>query len=191
MSQRTQQVRPNARYDAVFGTAYADDDEAETDDIVDETETERNVLSELEENTPDYHDHDRDVDETLTWDMVSVSTDAALLDEITRYFTGVDVDEDVDTQREKLASGDVEWYINVQMVVRRAVGRVEYGPDGDSLACDNCNTTITGWESEFTRSGFARSGGDKWKDSYINDSEDVVCSDCILSRIREASEVPR
>lgn len=131
-------VRPNARYDTIFGTNYALTDEEvlseANGDLREETWRERAVLSNLDEEARDLQDRglidepDADPDEVLTWEAVSVTESPQLLASICSYFTGVSSGEDVDEIRRKLRTLDVEWYVNAFLVARGILGDEEGGP---------------------------------------------------------------
>lgn len=107
------EVEPNARYDAVFGTSYADEEETFAGDV----EQEKAVLDHAETEAIQYEDvTDREGNPTLTWDHLSVTEDAQILASICSYFHGVSSAEEVEDIRRKLRTGDVEWYANTFLV---------------------------------------------------------------------------
>lgn len=127
-----EQVEPNARYDAVFGTNYAglDPDSDRMEELREETTREAGVLSNVEEEAdrleregvaPDREDRD-----ALSWDHISVTDEPQLLASICSFFTGVSSGEPVEEIRRKLRTADPEHYANVYLVVSGILD-----PDGD------------------------------------------------------------
>lgn len=129
-----EQVEPNARYDAVFGTNYALDSETGTPDRRAELEQERLLQSTHRErevlgrkwSEANYSDRETRED-PLSWDDLSVTDDSQLLASICSFFTGVSSGEPVEEIRRKLRTADVEHYANVYLVVSGILD-----PDGDA-----------------------------------------------------------
>lgn len=114
-------VRPNARYDAVFGTNYAglDDDSDRMEELRESTRAEAAALREVEEGLPGPRPpEDRPDRPALSWDDISVAEDAQTLASICSYFSGVSAGEDKSEIHRKLRTVDVEVYANVFLVVR-------------------------------------------------------------------------
>jgi len=126
-------VRPNARYDTVFGTTYEDDvDESRLEFLREQTRDEVEVLRAYEEDMEDLReDYPEAVrqSETLTWEDVTVTDDTRELARITTFFHGIVSGEGTEEIREKLRSGDVEWYVNALLVVRGVMNEVESGAE--------------------------------------------------------------
>jgi len=132
-----EQVRPNARYDAVFGTNYAglDPDSDRMEDLREETTREAGVLRAVEDEQDRLDEQgvvpDEDDMDVLTWDDVSVTHEPQLLASICSFFTGVSSGETVERIRRKLRTVDVEHYTNVYLVVS---GILDPGGDGEGGA---------------------------------------------------------
>jgi len=138
-----EQVEPNARYDAVFGTNYAglDPDSDRMEDLREETTREAGVLAAVEDEQdrldeqgvlPD--EDDREDRDPLSWDHVSPTDDPQLLASICSFFTGVSSGEPVEEIRRKLRTADVEHYANVYLVVS---GILDPGGDGPAEGEDH------------------------------------------------------
>lgn len=130
-----EQVEPNARYDAVFGTNYALDAEPGTPDRRAELENERLLQSTHRErevaarrmDDPDYSEEYETREDPLSWDDLGVTEDPQLLASICSFFTGVSSGEPVEEIRRKLRTADVEHYANVYLVVSGILD-----PDGEN-----------------------------------------------------------
>lgn len=120
-----EQVEPNARYDAVFGTNYALDSESGTPDRRAELEQERLLQSTHAErevaarrmDDPNYSEEYETEEDPLSWDDLGVTDEPQLLASICSFFTGVSSGEPVEEIRRKLRTADVEHYANVYLVV--------------------------------------------------------------------------
>lgn len=150
-------IRPNARYDALYGTNYAgkDPNSDEMQRLRDEVSDAADTLAQLDDATPSPEDDgvpDEDEMDGLSWEIVSPTSDDDLLRDIARWFDVVetanpatvdapddplyrlDTHEDSDEIRDLLVRfADVQHYTNVLVVEK-------YDPDeldGHPLAADD------------------------------------------------------
>jgi len=120
----TSTIAPNDKYREVIHGELPDDEPApETEaeyqerEHADAAEGFLDVISEAP--TAEDLDTDREEMKTLSWDMLSVASDADLVAKIATYFDGVDAGEPTDRIRAKLRLLNVDVYVDAQIAARQ------------------------------------------------------------------------
>lgn len=117
-------VEPSDKYDEVIHGELPTDEVPETEEeyheVAEHAEA-TDAFQELVDSAPTTEDLDVDPDEleTLSWEMLSVSSDADLVAKMATYFDGMDPDEPTEKLRGKLRMLDVGVYANAQMAARQ------------------------------------------------------------------------
>lgn len=124
-------IAPNDKYDRVLGLHEPAQDEdtdvseaSETDDWEDWPDDHKQAADAYVEtmaDAPTAADYEEDPDDmdTLTWGMISTSSDPDLLSKIATYFEGMEPDEPTDLLRAKCRLLDVDVYANAQIAARQ------------------------------------------------------------------------
>lgn len=126
----TASVEPSDKYEEVIvGEPVSDEPPATEEDYLEEANYHEATEAYLQtiEGAPTAEDVGTDPDDldTLSWDLLSVSSDPELVARMATYFDGMDSDEPPEQLRAKLRLLDVETYATVQIAAQAELRAAE------------------------------------------------------------------